>query len=332
MTRLHLVIGHAGSVDIQTFSVETPITSGGEMKEYNDKILREGVFVRHFNKAAVLSESTWHRDQSTRLVEVLEGSGWQIQVDNRVPVQMNEGDVYRIPAEMWHRIIPGRGELTVLIKEEVEESMDVYGVDVEDVIDELGEDYGGPMSPGLPAGMMQDLRLEGKKSNHEPGYKAPEGSARDRKLDAAKAAYKRGDVATSIRIRDEMEKQARDKPGYKSRKSKYTDESAQPADYPPVMSEFDDYDDMEEDEIFEGLGAKTREALKKKAKASNAPLGALSTVYRKGLGAYYSSGSRPGIPAHSWAMARVNSFLKGGKARQVDKAQWKSVQKFRKKN
>jgi hypothetical protein len=98
------------------------------------------------------------------------------------------------------------------------------------------------------------------------------------------------------------------------------------------MSEIEDYDDMDEDEMCEGLGAKTREALKKKAKASNAPLGALSTVYRKGLGAYYSSGSRPGIPAHSWAMARVNSFLKGGKARQVDKAQWKSVQKFRKKN
>jgi hypothetical protein len=30
-------------------------------------------------------------------------------------------------------------------------------------------------------------------------------------------------------------------------------------------------------------------------------------------------------------MARVNSVLKGGKARSVDKAQWKQIQKHRKK-
>ena len=32
-----------------------------------------------------------------------------------------------------------------------------------------------------------------------------------------------------------------------------------------------------------------------------------------------------------WAMARVNSFLKGGKARQVDATQWDKVKKHRKK-
>lgn len=198
------------------------------------------------------------------------------------------------------------------------------------LIREIAEGLGGPLNPGVPFDMVADISLE-EKSNHEPGYKAPEGSARDRKLDAAKAAYKRGDLSTAIKIRDEMEKKARSKPGYKSRKSKYTDESNQPADYPSVMSEVEDYD-MDEDEMCEGLNSKTREALKKKAKNSNAPLGALTTVYRKGLGAFYSSGSRPGMTAHQWAMARVNSFLRGGKARKVDAAQWKSVQKFRKKN
>ena len=74
-----------------------------------------------------------------------------------------------------------------------------------------------------------------------------------------------------------------------------------------------------------------REALKNKAEKSNAPLGALITVYKKGLGAFYSSGSRPGMTSHQWAMARVNSFLKGGKARQVDSAQWERVKKHRNK-
>jgi hypothetical protein len=304
------------------------------MKEYTDKILREGVRLRQFRSKDLLEESTWHRDTNSRLVKVVQGRGWHIQVDNRVPVLMQEGDVYRIPAGMWHRIIPARGDLVVLIKEEAETgTMDVAGIDIADVIDDLGEDYGGPLSPGVSSSMTQDILMpEGKKSSHEPGYKAPEGSARDRKLDAAKAAYKRGDVQTSIRIRDEMEKQAREKPGYVSRKSKYTDESKQPADYPPVMSELDELDSYDEDEMCEGLNSKTREALKKKAKNSNAPLGALATVYRKGLGAFYSSGSRPGMTSHQWAMARVNSFLRGGKARKVDASQWRQVQKHRRKN
>jgi len=300
------------------------------MKEYTDMILREGVRLRKFKSENLVSESTWHRDEQTRLVEVIQGKGWKIQVDNRLPITMNEGDVYRIPAGMWHRIIPGGRDLTILIKESAQ-PMDIAGIEIDDVIDDMGEDYGGPLSPGVSSSMTQDILMpESKKSNHEPGYKAPEGSSRDKKLDAAKAAYKRGDIQTSIRIRDEMEKDARDNSGYKTRKSKYTDESKQPAEYPPVMSEFDDFDDMTEDEMCEGLSSKTREALKKKAKSSNAPLGALATVYRKGLGAFYSSGSRPGMTSHQWAMARVNSFLKGGKARKVDAAQWKQVQKFRK--
>jgi hypothetical protein len=113
-----------------------------------------------------------------------------------------------------------------------------------------------------------------------------------------------------------MEKTARSKPDFKPRKSKYT--------------EGEDEDLDESDCLDEGIGKSTREALKKKAEKHNAPLGALTTVYRKGLGAFYSSGSRPGMTAHQWAMARVNSFLKGGKARKVDSAQWKQVQKFRK--
>ncbi len=178
------------------------------------------------------------------------------------------------------------------------------------------------------------LSERARKTQHEPGYKAPEGSSRDRQLDAAKAAYRRGDTATSIRIRDRMEDKARNSPGYKTRKSKYTDETSQPADYPPVMSEvLPEYGDMslEEQMLSEKLGAQTREALKNKAEKSNAPLGALITVYKKGLGAFYSSGSRPGMTSHQWAMARVNSFLKGGKARQVDSAQWERVKKHRKK-
>ena len=79
------------------------------------------------------------------------------------------------------------------------------------------------------------------------------------------------------------------------------------------------------------ISSKVDKALKKKAKDRNAPVGALKAIYRKGMGAFYSSGSRSGQNPHSWAMARVNSVLKGGKARSVDSAQWKQIQKHRKK-
>jgi|TARA_Y100000361_G_scaffold153834_1_gene176844 hypothetical protein len=45
----------------------------------------------------------------------------------------------------------------------------------------------------------------------------------------------------------------------------------------------------------------------------------LDQVYKRGLGAYYSSGSRPKTSAHQWAMGRVKSFVTGkGGARKAD--------------
>lgn len=45
----------------------------------------------------------------------------------------------------------------------------------------------------------------------------------------------------------------------------------------------------------------------------------LMQVYRRGLGAYYSSGSRPKVSANQWAMGRVKSFVSGkGGARKAD--------------
>lgn len=42
-------------------------------------------------------------------------------------------------------------------------------------------------------------------------------------------------------------------------------------------------------------------------------------IFKKGEGAYYSSGSRPNQTAQSWAYGRLFSVLFGGKSRQIDK-------------
>ena len=56
------------------------------------------------------------------------------------------------------------------------------------------------------------------------------------------------------------------------------------------------------------------------AKATGIPVGALRAVRKKGLGAYYSAGSRPNTTAAQWAQARVYSYILGGGARKVDRA------------
>jgi hypothetical protein len=49
------------------------------------------------------------------------------------------------------------------------------------------------------------------------------------------------------------------------------------------------------------------------------PKSTLDKVYKRGLGAYYSSGSRTGASAQAWAMGRVRSFVTGkGGARKAD--------------
>ena len=67
------------------------------------------------------------------------------------------------------------------------------------------------------------------------------------------------------------------------------------------------------------LSAATVATLKRKAKASKRyTYGTLAKVYRRGQGAFLSSGSRRGIGMAQWSMARVNSFLRGSKKHDLD--------------
>ena len=67
------------------------------------------------------------------------------------------------------------------------------------------------------------------------------------------------------------------------------------------------------------LSAKVISTLKTKAKAKkNITLGQLKKVYRRGQGAWLSSGSRPKIPMAAWSMARVNSFIRGSRKHDTD--------------
>lgn len=54
------------------------------------------------------------------------------------------------------------------------------------------------------------------------------------------------------------------------------------------------------------------------SKRTGCTLNALRKIEKKGMGAYYSSGSRPNQTAHSWGRARLASAITGGKSAAVD--------------
>ena len=65
---------------------------------------------------------------------------------------------------------------------------------------------------------------------------------------------------------------------------------------------------------------KGKRSKKNVAKITGIPLKAIDEVYKKGEGAFYSSGSRPNQTASSWARGRIYAYIMGGKkVREVDK-------------
>ncbi len=71
--------------------------------------------LRTFSPNVDDGELKWHRDRENRLVEVLEGEDWYLQMDNEFPKKLVVGEKYYIPEGVYHRVIKGNQELKVLI-------------------------------------------------------------------------------------------------------------------------------------------------------------------------------------------------------------------------
>ena len=69
---------------------------------------------------------------------------------------------------------------------------------------------------------------------------------------------------------------------------------------------------------YKMYGIKTMKINKHLVSKTGCSLTALRKIYKKGQGAYYSSGSRPNQTADSWAYARVASAITGGKSSAID--------------
>ena len=311
---------------------------------FSDTKISNSFVKRVISETKASEELTWHRDHADRVVIVVEGTDWKFQRDNAVPVLIKRGDILQVGANEWHRVIPGKGDLVVVIREG-EKKPEKLIIDLvkelsdddsdENVLDLDGtEDVSDFQEYGLSDEeeamlVSEDDLLEALVKLHEGKKKVnPHYLTKDKgemRGEIRKHAKKRDDDPTAYTSHpkggwkaDYDEKGRR----YKTKPSKST------IAFKKRFGEADE-PELDEETLLEGLGPQIKKALKNKAEKANAPLGVLTTVYRKGLAAW-KTGHRPGASQHQWAMARVNSFLTGGPARRVDAAQWDRVKKYRK--
>jgi len=81
---------------------------------FSQKIIDDKV-LRTFSTDVESDELKWHRDRENRLVEVVSGGGWYLQMDNELPIELVDGEKYYIPEGVYHRVIKGFKDLEVKI-------------------------------------------------------------------------------------------------------------------------------------------------------------------------------------------------------------------------
>ena len=71
--------------------------------------------IRTFSKDVDPMELVWHQDAEDREIEVLEGKGWELQMDNELPFELVSGDHIFITEGQVHRILKGTTDLKIKI-------------------------------------------------------------------------------------------------------------------------------------------------------------------------------------------------------------------------
>lgn len=276
-----------------------------------EKQLNESTLIRLFPSTAREVDLKWHRDRQDRVVEVIHSNGWMLQRDDSVPALLASGDILEITANEWHRVVKGKGDLIVKIVESKKKKADGMrsirkGADSNPKVTRM--DF-------LPDDVLDDIASDKNESMqeddnpHPSQYSAPEGSKRDKQLDKAKAAYKRGDVDKAVRIRNAMELDESVRIMESSELREVINDTVEEMKLDAFLAEIEDRlnEKKKRKKSSGGLSKAVKKSLNKKADKRCLTRGSVYSEFRAGLAAWLSSGSRKGMAQHQWAHARVNS-------------------------
>lgn len=80
--------------------------------------IKENIFLREFKEEVDSGELKWHMDKEDRQVKVIKSNGWKLQLDNQLPIYLEEGKTYFIEKYSFHRVLKGSGNLVVEIEKQ----------------------------------------------------------------------------------------------------------------------------------------------------------------------------------------------------------------------
>ena len=85
-------------------------------EDFEKDIIKKS-FKRIFKQDIEDKQLIWHKDRKDRVVKVIYGTGWKLQHDNSLPIELEPGNNYHINKGEFHRLHKGNSELKVEIKE-----------------------------------------------------------------------------------------------------------------------------------------------------------------------------------------------------------------------
>jgi quercetin dioxygenase-like cupin family protein len=89
------------------------------MKLYKDTVIDDNSFYRIFSRydtEEMDEEFIWHRDRRDREIYVVAGYGWKLQMENKMPQKLKEGDTINISQMEYHRLINEDAETGLILK------------------------------------------------------------------------------------------------------------------------------------------------------------------------------------------------------------------------
>lgn len=127
--QLHAALADDGALDQPTYESKkaSGIVDNTGKFPFTQTQLSENKVMRRFSKSLSDQELKWHRDREDRVVRMVEGKGWYIQLDGHLPRRMRLGESYHIPAESWHRVIrrEGASDLSVIVEKVAKKGAEV---------------------------------------------------------------------------------------------------------------------------------------------------------------------------------------------------------------
>jgi len=89
---------------------------------YIEKVLEQHgtgkkFILRTFDETVDEKDLIWHRDKKSRTIHILDGIGWKLQMEDKLPVELCVGQDHFIMKDSYHRIIKGERNLTIRIEE-----------------------------------------------------------------------------------------------------------------------------------------------------------------------------------------------------------------------